>query len=231
MVGYTASLMGAAPLKRVGGLGTAAATLVAVVGALGIVSYVVGRAIEDDARAFLNGTMSQSDFVDSITPYTLLTVVQGVASLAAAILTIIWMYRIAANHRTLHRIGRWGPGWAIGGWFLLPAVNLIPYLMFRELWKASDPEVPVGGDWRAGSVSPVVTAWFVVYGPLSLVVQIMSLWSGFNLGGTEEQLAEQIVDAQDTAAFAGVVTAVAAALFVAMARRLTRRHTTLTGER
>lgn len=231
MVGYTPSPMGSVPLRRVGGLGRAAAILVAIVGALGLLGYVSGRATEGDARRFLDGELSRSDFVEAAAPYGLVTAVQGAATLAAAILTIIWMYRIAANHRALHRTGRWGPGWAIGGWFLLPTINVIPYLMFRELWKASDPEVPVGGDWRSGSVSPVVTAWFVVYGPLSLAVQVLSFSSGFNLGGTEEQLAEQIVDAQDTALLGGVVTAVAAVLFVVMARGLTRRHTALTGER
>jgi hypothetical protein len=223
--------MGAVPLKRVGGLAKAAMILVALVAAFGLIGIFSGWAVRDDAEAFLDGEMSRGDFVDAAAPYGLVTVVQGAAVLAAAVVTIIWMYRIAANHRTLHRTGRWGPGWAIGGWFLLPAVNIIPFLMFRELWKASDPSVPVGGDWRSGSVSPTVTAWFVVYGPVSLVVQVLSFGSGFNLGGTEEQLAQQIVDSQSTAVLAGVVNVVAAVLFVSMARGLSRRHMTLTGER
>ena len=56
---------------------------------------------------------------------------------------MIWMYRMAANHRALQRNGTWAPGWAIGGWFLPPGgLYIIPFLMFRELWKASDPNGP-----------------------------------------------------------------------------------------
>jgi hypothetical protein len=102
--------------------------------------------------------------------------------------------------------------------------------MFRELWKASDPDVPIGGEWRSRTVSWIVTAWFVVYGPMSIVVQVISARSGFSFGGSERDLAQQVVDAQDTAALAGVTGVAAAALFVVLAARLTSRHKQLIGE-
>ena len=63
-------------------------------------------------------------------------VAQGALQIAAAVVVIIWMYRLAWNHRALHRGGTWGPAWAIGGWFLPPIVYVIPTLMLHELWKA-----------------------------------------------------------------------------------------------
>jgi len=75
-----------------------------------------------------------------------------------------------------------------------------------------------------------ITAWFVVYGPVSLVVTLMSAGSSLNIGGTERELAEQLVDGQGTAAISGIVSFVAAGLFVVMARQLTRRHQQLIGE-
>ena len=58
---------------------------------------------------------------------------------------MIWMFKMAKNVRALGRQGlRYAPGWAIGGWFVPPCVlYVVPWLMFRELWKASDPEPPI----------------------------------------------------------------------------------------
>jgi hypothetical protein len=229
-VGYTATPLTSSPLKRVGALAKAAMILVGIAGACSLLTYLIGLPLVDDAEAFLRGDTSSNDFARTMAPYGVVALVQGVATLAAVVLVMIWMYRLAANLRAMHRGTRWGPGWAIGGWFLPPLLYIIPFLMFRELWKASDPDVPIGGDWRSGSVTWVLTAWFVVYGPVSIVVQAISASSGFSLGGSERDLAEQVVDAQDTAAFAGVAGVAAAALFVVMATQLTNRHKRLIGE-
>ena len=229
-VGYTATPLGNYPLKRVGALAKAAMILVGIAGACSLLTYLIGIPLVDDAEAFLRGDTSSNDFARTMAPYGVVALVQGVATLAAVVLVMMWMHRLAANLRAMHRGTRWGPGWAIGGWFLPPLLYIIPFLMFRELWRASDPDVAIGGEWRSRPVSWVVTAWFVVYGPVSIVVQAVSAGSGLSFGGSERDLAEQVVDAQDTAAFAGVAGVVAAALFIAMAARLTSRHKQLIGE-
>jgi hypothetical protein len=229
-VGYTPTPLGNFPLKRVGALSKAAMILVAVAGLCSLLTYLIGLPLVDDAEAFLRGETSSDDFARTMAPYGVVVLVQGVATIAAVVLVMIWMYRLAANLRAMHRGTRWGPGWAIGGWFLPPLLYIIPFLMFREMWKASDPDIPIGGDWTSRPVSWVVTAWFVVYGPISVVVQAVSASSGFSLGGSERDLAQQVVDAQDTAALAGVAGVVAAVLFVVMAAQLTSRHKRLIGE-
>ena len=141
------------------------------------------------------------------------------------------MYRIAANHRTLHRGATWGPGWAIGGWFLPPLLYIIPFLMFRELWKAADPEVPIGGEWRDRTVSPVVTIWFLAYSILPLALlpfQSSDVFSSFS--ADERDLAQQIVDGGTTNVITAVTAVAGAIAFIAMARQLTQRHQQLTGE-
>ncbi len=222
--------MSSVTLKRVGGVGRAAQILVAIAALGGVAAFLAGLAIADDAERYLDGELSRSDFQTTILPYSLVGLVQAAATVAAVVLVMIWMYRMAANHRTLHRDGRWGPGWAIGGWFLPPFLYVIPFLMFRELWKASDPSVPIGGEWRSRPVSPVITAWFVVYGPISLVVQFFTASTTFSLSNSERTLAEQIVDSQAITGIAAMVGLVAGALFVAMARALTDRHRRLIGE-
>lgn len=229
-VGYTPSPMSSITLKRVGAVGRAAQIVVAVAALGAVAAFVAGLAINDEAERYLDGDLSRSDFQTSILPYSLVGLVQAAATLASVVLVIIWMYRLASNHRTLHRNGRWGPGWAIGGWFLPPFLYVIPFLMFRELWKASDPAVPVGGEWRANRVSPVVTAWFVVYGPVSLIVQVLTASTTFNFSNSERALAEQIVDNSAMTGVAAAVGLVAGALFIAMTRALTDRHRRLIGE-
>lgn len=229
-VGYTASPMSSVPLKRVGGIGKAAVVLVAATGALNLLTFLAGTSTVDDAQALLDGEITREAFAESMITYGLLGVLQGAATLASAIVVMIWMHRIASNHRTLHRVGTWGPGWAIGGWFLLPFVYVIPFLMFRELWKASDPDVPLGAEWRSGPVAPIVTAWFLAFGPVSLAVLAASGGSGFSLDQDERSLAQGIVDGQAVAAVSAVVAIVSAGLFVAMARQLDARHRRLTGE-
>lgn len=222
--------MSSVPLKRVGAIGRAAQIVVAFAALSGLAAFAAGLAISDDAEQFIDGELSTSDFQTSLLPYSLVTLVQGAATIAAVVLVIIWMYRLAANHRTLQRGSRWGPGWAIGGWALPPFLYVIPFLMFRELWKASDPTVAVGSEWSDRPVSPIVTAWFVVYGPVSLAIQLFSASATFNLSNSERALAEQIVDKQAVTAVAAVIGLAAGALFVAMARGLTDRHRRLIGE-
>lgn len=223
--------MSSVPLKRTAGIERAATITVGGVGALGLLSVLIGRLVVDDAEAFLDGDIDQDEFLEAASPYLLLSFVQGLVVLASAVLVMIWMHRLARNHRTLHRGATWGPGWAVGGWFLPPLLYIIPFLMFRELWRASDPEVPVGGDWKSGPVSPLVAAWFVLYSvlPLGLLaVQSGDVISSF--AASETDMAEQISGGQ-AVTFVGVaVSAVAAIVFIVMARQLGRRHRQLTGE-
>lgn len=223
--------MSSVPLKRVGGIGRAATILVAGTGVLSVVAVLVARLVVDDAEAFLDDEIGRDEFLEAVTPYALLSFLQSVALLASAIVVIVWMRRVAANLRTLHRGTTWGPGWAIGGWFAPPILFVIPYLAFREMWKASDPDVPVGGEWRSGSVSPVVTAWFVVFGVVQAVLQVAQLGETFaGFGAGEDALAEQITGDVTIPVVAAVTDVVAAALFVTMAVQLTARHRRLTGE-
>ena len=106
---------------------------------------------------------------------------------------MVWMFRIAKNHQGLGRRLTWGPGWAIGGWFLPPLVYVIPFLMVRESWKAADPDVPPGDTrWKSGGDSPLVWIWGVLY----IVVPIV-----FFVVGLRQQFGAMSNDAEDLADF------------------------------
>ena len=80
---------------------------------------------------------------------------------------------MAANLRKLGRPGQtWAPGWGIASWFVPPCfVYAVPWLMFKELWRGSDPGVPPGDpSWKqrpvpatdhglVGAVRPCAVAW------------------------------------------------------------------------
>lgn len=226
--------MGAVPLRRVGGLATATWILALIVGAAALLGGVLASGAQSDAEDYLAGRLTEDEFVEAYAPAALLGLVQVAAMLALVVLTMIWMHRLASNHRLLQRVGTWSPGWAIGGWFLPPLVlYIIPFLMFRELWKASDPEVPVGDErWRTSSVSPIVPIWWVLYGlaPLVLlIVQGADSFGGLNTTDTES-LAETLDDQATLSLLTGAVTAAAAIAYLLLVRGLTSRHRRLTGE-
>jgi hypothetical protein len=229
--GYTASPIATMPLKRIGKVGGASVILVGLAALFGALAVIVSQTMIDDADRFLEGDVASEDFISTIAPYLLLTFVQGAVVIASVVLVMIWMYRMAANHRALHRGATWGPGWAIGGWFLPPLLYIIPTLMYRELWRASDPDVPVGGDWKSRPVSPLIMLWFLTYSliPLGLMfVESDTVLSG--LGGSDDELARQITGDQGLVIASTAVTVVAAVVFVSFARQLTARHQRLTGE-
>ena len=232
-LGYEPSLSAAVPLRRVGGLGKAILILLGVA----VVGYII-QAISipsavDSAQKLLAGEISENEFDDDLAPFGLAGLLTGAAFIALIVLTMIWLYRIAANHRAIGRQLSWAPGWAIGGWFLPPLIlYIIPMLMLSESWKAADPEVPPGDDrWRQNSVSPLVYLWWVLYGlvPILFIVQGVTFDTA-SFSQDAQDVADAIEDQQGFMigqSLSGVASAIAFGLLV---RALTARHARLTGE-
>jgi hypothetical protein len=231
--GYQAAPFGQVPLKRVKGLGVASSVIVLIAGALGLVELAAARAARDEARQFRDGLLTETEFFEQAAGYLLVTVLIGLVQVVAAIVSIIFVRRVASNLRTLHRGTTWGPGWAIGGWFAPPVLFVIPTLLLREAWKASDPDVPVGGDWRSRRGSPLPLVWFALYGLAPVVLLIAQTSSGnFDnvFGGSGDQVADSILDGRPSAVATAAISAAAAVAWFALVRSLSDRHRRLTGE-
>ena len=145
---------------------------------------------------------------------------------------MIWMYRIASNHRALGRRTTWAPGFAIGGWFLPPFLFVIPLLILLEMWKASDPIDRRRSDEGGGSrsINPIVLVWWVLYGLVPVVVLFTGGSPLTSFGGDTDDVAEQF-DEQQTAMLVQSISAILAAIvFIVIVRGLTDRHARLTGE-
>lgn len=234
-VGYEGGAYSSVRLERTGGLARWITILLAVSAITSLVSAALTPAITDNARDFLDGAKSDDDFTAANLSLSVPTFIGGAVGLALVVLSIIWLHRVVRNHRAIGRGLRWSPGWAIGGWFLPPLVlYIIPLLVLRENWKASDPESPVGDDsrWRASADPPVLWVWWVLYGlaPIVFIVLGTSVGFGGGFGGDIDDIAENIVDSSGITIGQQVVNVLAAVAWALVVRGLTARHRRLTGE-
>lgn len=220
---------GTVPTRRVGGIATASTVLVMITAALGVVYAVLNAFSVDDARAYLDGVTTEDEFIAAYGGALTVQLFQTLSQVAAGVLAVLWMFRVTANHRDLGRDSFWGPAWAIAGWFVPPLIlYVIPFLVLRQMWKASEPSA----DWRSSRVPPVVGLWFILYGVAPLaIVAAQGFGSMGGVGAGTDSVAELVVDQQSAIWGAGVLGALAAVAWVVMVRAITERHTALTGER
>ena len=156
---------------------------------------IQGRA--DDADAFVGGV----------------ALFFGLVALSILVLIIIWTYRAMKNNEYL---GRWNarftPGWGIAGW-LIPFANLvIPVLIFQDLWRGSDPDVPrADPSWRQAPGSALVAWWWTAW----VVTSLAGFGAGFT-GSGEADTADELRDLRtgDIVRLGSAAVGIAAALLL-----------------
>lgn len=83
--------------------------------------------------------------------------------LSTVVIFLMWIHRAHKNLAFFRAAGlEYSPGWAVG-WFFIPFLNLIrPFLVMREIWKASDPNVDYqnSSSWQYSASSPLIGAWW-----------------------------------------------------------------------
>ena len=196
---------------------------------IGVISTI---SISNSAKDYLNGAISETKFKDAVSGNV--TQIGGLLVLPVAVLTMIWMLRMAKNLRALGRTGAtFAPGWAIGGWFTPPcAIYVVPWLMLKELWKGSDPDVATSDpNWKTGRVSPLITAWWVMYGllPLAGFATAAGLIAGLQDVNTRD-LAEQFDKYATINIALGVIGIGTAVVYLMIVRQLSARHMKSIGE-
>jgi hypothetical protein len=218
--------------SRVRGLAKALVVLLAIFIPFQLIGIVGLFQLRDKARGFLDGSLSESDFTSASSAN--LSSISGLLVIPIAVITIILMFRMARNLRVLGRTGAtWAPGWAIGGWFCPPcAIYAIPWLMFRELWKGSDPAVaPNDPSWKTGTVSPLVNVWWVLYGLVPLIGFATSASFLSNVGSFDaEAVARKFNDYMAINVVLALVGVATAVVYLMLIKQLAARHTTATGE-
>ena len=213
---------GSGSFQRVGGLGKWLVITMMVLIPVQALSVITSIGDRSKARDFIASRINEDDYTSTVGLAALLGLVSFALFLAVAVLTMLWMFRMAKNAQVMHRIGTWKPGWAIGGWFAPPFVlYIIPFLMFRDLWKASDPESTE--DWRRNRVGAIVNVWWVLYG-LAPLAFLSVTFSSFQLDRTAIDAAKEIDSKFDVTLVSSVVQVAAAVAYLLLVRELTARH-------
>jgi hypothetical protein len=100
----------------------------------------------------------------------IMRVIQLVVFLASAVAFLIWLRRAYKNLKPLGAEPRYSPAWAVGA-FVVPIINLfLPFQIFQEMWRASDPETIAARDAKP------VTAFIEDSSKSLLVVVWWGLW-------------------------------------------------------
>lgn len=220
-------------LRRIGGLAKAILILLAVAAVGQVLALATTGAARDAARDFLRDG-DEDAFNESMLGSSLISsLLLSAATLALAIVSVIWLFRVASNHRSLGRRLTWAPGWAIGGWFLPPFLFIIPFLMLRESFKASTPTVAPGDEsWRQAEESPQPWVWLIAYGIAPVIVGLIGSFQLFGgIGGEPEDVADRILDTGvGITVLQSVVGIIGVVAWGWLVRSLTARHVQLTGE-
>ncbi len=240
--GYAAYQQAPTPfrtLNRVGGLAKWTMIAVAVTGVVGAISTALLIPAIDKAGGFLDGTVTEDEFNNAYLPNQLLSMLNSIVGLAAGVLTMIWMFRISTNLRSLSRGTTFAPVWAVVGWFLPPFLFILPFLVLRELWKASDPGTAIDDPtWRSQPVTRLLPAWLLLYGLIPAAIQaiviyttVSSLFDGGFASTSDATVSAETLDSASAYTLSlGVIAAAAAVVWILFVKRLTARHVELTGE-
>jgi Domain of unknown function (DUF4328) len=87
-------------------------------------------------------------------------------ALVAAAAFVAWLYQARRNAGRMGGSLKWAPGWAVGGWFIPVASLVIPYLVMRDVRRASAPApqpVPVGWWWTSVLVTVLLNQLIWLY--------------------------------------------------------------------
>jgi hypothetical protein len=224
-------------MMRIGGLAKALWILLLVYIPLSALNVLATVQVAHKAQQFADGTISKDRFA-SISRLNIGSAA-GYLVVPIAVLTILWMFRMANNVRALGRPGlRFAPGWAIGGWFTPPCiVYAVPWLMFRELWKASDPDIgPNDPAWRDQRVPSIVNLWWVCYGLVPLLGVFSAAGIVSQLRNTSDSdkrlhdLADQLHRYLPLNVAIAAVGMVSGVIYLLLVRQLSDRHMRATRE-
>jgi hypothetical protein len=216
-------------LSRVKPLATWILVLLGVVVAGSVISLVTVGSLVDDAQRYLV-TGDEDAFDQAVAGNFVGTAVSGLPTIAIAVLTIVWLFRIAQNHQRLGRRLQWAPGWAIAGWFLPPCLYVIPTLMLQESWKASGPAAqPESDGWKRTASSPAIWIWFVVYS-VAGTIGSLAVAVGQGFGSDRSDTAQYYVDNEGLLYVQPLLGIAGCVAWFVVVRALTARHASLTGE-
>jgi hypothetical protein len=190
----------------------------------------------NDAQRFLDGLITQREFDSAYDSFSSFSFIAFPLSIAGIVLSAIWSYRIAGNATGAGRTPlTWKSGLSILAWILACLFGVMPFLMLREHWRASDPDLGFGDPtWKSRPVTPLITAWFVVnlVNQLASFAAVGSVIGNFDPNAADDAttLAKQFADQADFIIPGAILSLIAGVLLILVVRALGARHMRLTRE-
>lgn len=168
--GYPPAYPPAAPMvapvpyfRSLRGLATSMYVLLPISGLAALAMIPVAlhaRSVVHDQSSFgaVVATREVRDATDVVSGFAGLSLL---LTLAIAVLFMIWMWRAAKNLPFFGRVQpKFGPGFAIGGWFIPFANFIIPGMQMFDIDKGSGPRLRSGERPRG---SALVVVWWLVF--------------------------------------------------------------------
>lgn len=137
----------------------------------------------------------------------------------SGMLFLLWFHRAYSNLTRLGISGlRWGPGWAVGAWFV-PILNLFrPPRMAADIWRGSDPALPAQARLSRGMTPGLVASWWLLLLVGAVVGRLAATLESH--AGTPAALRTAVT----AALVSHAVTIGAALLAIAVVRSITTRQ-------
>ncbi len=217
------------PVQFIGGITKWVVGLLGAVIALQVLGLILQLTLRGSALDVQDGNITLNDFDGKLGLYGAIAVITSVIGIALLVVQIVWTARMAKNLGALGRTPQtFGVGWTIainilGGCTL----GILPFLMWRELWKGSDPESPAfDPSWKSRPNGTIVVA--------HLVATLGAVVLGFALGAAgavsvirnngSSDIADNLSDRFGIVLGAGVLQIVVSVIFIQLVRQLAARH-------
>jgi Domain of unknown function (DUF4328) len=145
------------------------------------------------------------------------------ATLLTVVAFLLWIYRARQNLDAFRgEPFEFSPAWAVGSFFI-PFVNLVqPYSAMREIWQASDPELPPVGEgsfsYVAAPVSPLLLTWWLLF-----LARGLTGWAAA-LPGLGNRTAAALLTTSQMLVVSYIVSTLAAGFAIALILLIRRRQ-------
>ena len=217
------------PVQFIGGLTKWLVGLLITMLVLQLLALVSQATLRGSALDVQDGVLTVNDFDGKLGFYAGVSLITAIVGIGLLVVQIIWTARMAKNLGSLGRTPQsFGVGWTIainilGGCTL----GILPFLMWREIWKGSDPESPAfDPNWKSRPNGTVVVAHFVA--TLGAVILGFALGAAgavsiINSNGSGD-VAENLSTRFGIVIGAGLLQIVVSVIFIQLVRQLSTRH-------
>ena len=234
-VPYGIGAAGVGNLRTTRGLAKWLVALLGISLVMQVVTLLVQFALRRSATNFIQGSISSSQFDKKLGLYLAMIALAAVAATGQLVVLIVWTFRLAKNHQVLQRQPQsFSPGATIainilGGCTLF----ILNFFMWRELWRASDPDTPRGAAYKQGPVTPllgVYLAMTICGAVASVAIGLTGTIGPIRTGSSSTDLAKNLDGKLGFVLLAGALSMAAAAVFLVFVRQLSARHIRAIGE-